>query len=632
VNVRGLAAGIAAGFVFACPAAASAAQLFPSARGPAGAHSELVSTAKVGADTTRYSYRYGPLVAAPGQNLIIQGPVTIERPQGDGYMTRIKPDLVGEDGKPPPVEQVHMHHAVFVDLSHRDTTYPGLPERFFAYAEEKTIATIPAPAGYPIGPGDVWGLNYMLHNETPRTRVVWLTYDIDFVPKASPTGVAMKPARPIDMDVQNGHAYPVFDIYKDTGRDGRFTYPEDAPGVYGNGPKLNEWTADRDMTLVAAAGHLHPGGLWVDMGAERGGRQAHLFRSAAHYFDPNGPVSWDLAMDLTRPDWRVAIRKGDVLKVSTTYDTTRMSTYEDMGIGVLYAIDGANGPDPFAQQVDTTGEPTHGHLPEDGNYGGAPTGLPDPRGLPDGQSVQNGAGIANFVYMPGDLSESGSLANPPVVGKAASLQFTNFDSSASIPHTVTSCRAPCNGSTGISYPLADGPARFDSGQLDYGPPGLTAASQRSSWSTPTDLAPGTYTFFCRVHPFMRGAFRVSGTPAAAGASAKSKGPSIAIVSRSLRMDRRGRVPVRLRCNGKGGACHGTLQLASVRGHRIGALGSARFTVQAGHVRSVRVKFRRAPRRLVLRKRRLPVLARARPAAGGATSSATLVLRAPKRRH
>jgi plastocyanin len=27
-------------------------------------------------------------------------------------------------------------------------------------------------------------------------------------------------------------------------------------------------------------------------------------------------------------------------------------------------------------------------------------------------------------------------------------------------------------------------------------------------STPTDLDPGTYTYFCRIHPFMRGDFRV----------------------------------------------------------------------------------------------------------------------------
>jgi hypothetical protein len=37
---------------------------------------------------------------------------------------------------------------------------------------------------------------------------------------------------------------------------------------------------------------------------------------------------------------------------------------------------------------------------------------------------------------------------------------------------------------------------------------LTAAANTASWQTPKTLPPGTYTFFCRIHPFMRGSFRV----------------------------------------------------------------------------------------------------------------------------
>ena len=60
----------------------------------------------------------------------------------------------------------------------------------------------------------------------------------------------------------------------------------------------------------------------------------------------------------------------------------------------------------------------------------------------------------------------------------------------------------------MSYPLANGRHQFDSGQLGYGPSGYSAASNRIDWTTPANLPPGTYTYFCRVHPFMRGAFRV----------------------------------------------------------------------------------------------------------------------------
>ena len=46
--------------------------------------------------------------------------------------------------------------------------------------------------------------------------------------------------------------------------------------------------------------------------------------------------------------------------------------------------------------------------------------------------------------------------------------------------------------------------QFESGTLGA----KTPATGYLSWSTPKNLAPGTYTYFCRIHPFMRGAFRV----------------------------------------------------------------------------------------------------------------------------
>ena len=37
---------------------------------------------------------------------------------------------------------------------------------------------------------------------------------------------------------------------------------------------------------------------------------------------------------------------------------------------------------------------------------------------------------------------------------------------------------------------------------------LSEAANRVTWSTPPNLPVGTYTYFCRIHPFMRGSFRV----------------------------------------------------------------------------------------------------------------------------
>ncbi len=48
----------------------------------------------------------------------------------------------------------------------------------------------------------------------------------------------------------------------------------------------------------------------------------------AKYFEPAGAVSWDVSMTATKPDWKVALKQGDRLNVSTTYDTSKASWYE----------------------------------------------------------------------------------------------------------------------------------------------------------------------------------------------------------------------------------------------------------------------------------------------------------------
>jgi hypothetical protein len=95
---------------------------------------------------------------------------------------------------------------------------------------------------------------------------------------------------------------------------------------------------------------------------------------------------------------------------------------------------------------------------------------------------------------------------PPVVKQGQSLvfQLSAGDASQEIWHSLTSCAPPCNRSTGIAYPLPDGKFQFDSGQLGT----RTPAVGRVTWETPRSLPAGTYTYFCRIHPFMRGAFRV----------------------------------------------------------------------------------------------------------------------------
>src|SRR5437763_10099939 len=115
-----------AALALACVCAPTAAQAGPPVPDPG-------FIAPLGAQIQHLHFRYGPLQVLPGQNLIMLGPVTIEKPAYDGYMVGFRPNLVKEDGTVPPVDQVHLHHGVWLDVSAN-----GRESRFAASGEEKT--------------------------------------------------------------------------------------------------------------------------------------------------------------------------------------------------------------------------------------------------------------------------------------------------------------------------------------------------------------------------------------------------------------------------------------------------------------------------------------------------------------
>jgi plastocyanin len=445
-------------------------------------------------------FRFGPVRIRPGQNTI-SFKVTNARPKVDGSITSFRPNLVRADGTVPRVDVIHLHHAVWL--------VDGRPT--WAAGEEKTAVRLPAGYGWRYRTSDTWVLNHMIHNLTAGPDRVWVTWDMDFVPATAPAAHRLHALDTNWVDAVGGKAYPVFDAVRGMGAGGRFTFPDQAVDPYPDSPlPRNQWVVTHDSTLVATAGHLHPGGLHTDLTLTRGGRTVLLFRSRAHYFEPAGAVSWDVSMTATPRRWRVAVKAGDVLAVHGTYDTARASWYEAMAIMPVAATRRpVGGADPFRTNVAVPGVLTHGHLPENDHHGGAPGGpYASPAALPDGPRTTE-VQVSGFLYGQGDLSLPDARRDPAVVARGQSVQFVNRDASRDVFHTITGCRLPCGASTGIAFPLADG-AIFDSGELGFGPSRFTAAANRDAWSTPATLTPGTYAYFCRVHPFMRGAFRVKG--------------------------------------------------------------------------------------------------------------------------
>ena len=561
----------------------------------------------------RMRFSYGPIAVKPGQNDVLIGPVTIEKPVRDGYVTRFKPNLVRADGTVPPVEQVHLHHGTW--LSRPD--YGSGP--FFAAGEEKTIAPFPRGYGMPIKATDTWLLLYMVHSAVSEPMETYITYEIDFVPKAKGDELGMKTALPLWLDVRPS-GYPVFNVQrKFGGPDGTCTWPREkcadfnsfggtevGQGEPGNGrgedfklPGLDEpFGLDptfKGGTLIGIGGHLHPGGLTNDIDLHRPGGAtvnvrrpyktkvtrrkcvkrkgkrcvrkrkvrrtvtkhklvpehkdtARIYTGEAWYWDrkdktkPGGPpTSWDFSMEVQGlPLWGVHLRPGDVLRSNATYDTTLAASYENMGIAVALIAPFDDNGKPTAPGVDifdstwTTpegpwsdakdcgpvngtlckeGAVTHGHYPENGSYGGPSGEWVPQRGQPTSE-----VGIANFLFAPGDLSTK-SMMGIPTVKLGTNLRFTNLEGPA-IYHTITTCAFPCLGQTGAAFPLPDGrtsagrPLDLDSSELGIGAPEIGPTAQRLDWSVPVTKEAGfqpgeTVTYFCRVHPFMRGAFEVT---------------------------------------------------------------------------------------------------------------------------
>ncbi len=309
-------------------------------------------------------------------------------------------------------------------------------------------------------------------------------------------------------------------------------------------------------TLVVMGGHVHNGGLRTEVELVRDGVSRPINISEAYYWmdDPvqdrigAPPISWDYSQTGSTLDygWAVNVQEGDILRLNGVYETDIASWYEQMGIVMTWVVPGGapEGIDVFApettinagipseavtpkgpdgvplvadcvannagqagpDQLCLRGQLTHGQVPSSGNHGFTQSSF-DWRTVSDGLHL-NEVPIGGFSY---GLTEQGvaGFAGVPYVNLGEKIAFHNADTADYMWHTVTRCAAPCDGPTTVDYPIANGGSGpndvmdFDSTQLGVG----TGPTQRTSWAfTPTET--GTFTFFCRVHPSMRGVFRV----------------------------------------------------------------------------------------------------------------------------
>src|SRR5262249_19071210 len=154
-------------------------------------------------------FRTAPIRVLPGQNSVQMVAIPQnEKPKVDGYIVRMRPDLQYLNGKVPPVNVIHLHHAVWIDSKRGP---------FFFGGEDKTVFHAPRGEGIPNKPSARGTLDQMPHNQLPPPTRVRLVWALDFTPANTPLARTVKPVIPVWLDVRGGESYPVFNSSSGSG-------------------------------------------------------------------------------------------------------------------------------------------------------------------------------------------------------------------------------------------------------------------------------------------------------------------------------------------------------------------------------------------------------------------------------
>jgi plastocyanin len=491
---------------------------------------------------------YGPYVVTPGADL---SRIDITPAGADGYATEVHTFVIGQDGEKLPGDMLHTHHVHLLRLN------PDNPQYFdwlTGTGEEMTGGSIGERAladpaykgglryGLPVQQGEQLGVLSMLHNMSPETHVVYIRYRLRFV---YGTHDAIKQAKGWDFHALTPQIFGgTFNVPRT--RD-KYTWPlqlgrvrntPDNRGTLTSNPTPARmvpgqgvvWTAPYSGTIVIAAGHLHAGGTDTVLSNLGSVANPCPHRGMARYPGTtllNSRVighhgvwpSNDYQMGLSQYRWRAYVHKGDRIAVNGSYLTQRYAYPDAMVFAGLYIDRSAQPPAGSGCAPFLDGDPgaslkrvirTHinhpwSMYPDQETCSHCDT--PEPRPAPG--PATNIVNIVGMQYQPGNGGTSGMPIGPPVVTRGQALTFVNEDYAESLMrHTVTTCRAPCNGPGLTNNPFYDG--RFDSGVLGYMiEDAYVSGETYPRWSLDTShMRPGYYTYFCRLHPFMRGAFYV----------------------------------------------------------------------------------------------------------------------------
>jgi plastocyanin len=274
------------------------------------------------AATQTLTFRTGPIVV-PAYG-VATAPTLAPSPSEDGYVVGLQAEVVDAQGRVQGRRQVMLHHIVIAKVGALDATCGGPTERFYAEGEERTQLRLPPGYGYPNRGTDRWGLLYMLMNHTPRALTGYVRYTVRYV-----VGEQLTPVKPVWLDVRNC-----------TGPDPSFAVPGTG-GRFSVFMRTMSWTSPESGFLVSAGGHLHGGGIRLELRNVTCGKD--LFVSQPTWGGPvprpilHEPGPTHMSQFTSSPG--IPVAAGQTLRIRAVYDDGAPHT-RAMGIMLVYMAAG----------------------------------------------------------------------------------------------------------------------------------------------------------------------------------------------------------------------------------------------------------------------------------------------------
>jgi plastocyanin len=275
----------------------------------------------------------------------------VDRPNVDGFITRMSANIVNPDGSPVPIQRLMLHHIVFFAIGQPNPTctgafngydsrpYPGgnYAAPIYGNGEERNELYLPPGYGVPISKVaddqptllKQWAMVWMLMNHRGVADSARIRYTVTWDDSANLT-----PVKGYWLDVRNCNADPVFSV----------------PGGGAKGSTYRQtydYTMPESGRIVAGGGHVHGGAKklkvsepdcnnrTVFQSKPAWGTRRNAFYHVRPILHEPGPIS----MSAMWSEKGYPVAKGERVRLTADYDDQLPHT-RVMGISMIYVAPG----------------------------------------------------------------------------------------------------------------------------------------------------------------------------------------------------------------------------------------------------------------------------------------------------